>query len=357
MKRWIWILPLSIVVVLGVWYLLKAGNSKHESTRSVRVTRGTVTRKATAAGRIEVDHETAVNSTTGGVLTKLYVKLGQRVHRGDPLAEVRPTATTLTLLNAERGLEAARDQEEQAQEYLEGKHLAALVTRLVMGRRNIERMNKYAAMARRQAEEQLELLRKGEVVIEDRNIDFIVRAPVDGHVLQLNAREGAPVVPASSYGTGTVLMILADMGRLVFRGTVDEIDVGRLKEGMPARVKIGALPGEPVKGTLTEIAMKARIEDNAVVFPVRVDLEAPESLVLRSGYSAVAEIELGRREDVPILPERAVEFRGGEAFVQVPDGRGGRKEKPVETGLSDGLTVEVLSGLAEGEEVLERVYE
>jgi HlyD family secretion protein len=270
---------------------------------------------------------------------------------------VRPRATEVNLLAAERAVEQARLGEESVQEYVEQKHLAALFTRFMLGSRNLERMEKAAALARQQAEEQLKLLKQGAVEIDDRRLDYVLRAPVAGHVLEIGPREGAPVVPSSSYGSGSVVVTLADMDHMVFRGTVDETDVGRLAAGMTAAVRVGALPGVEVAGTVAELALKARERNNAVVFDIRIDLTAPESVRLRSGFSAVAEIEIDRRDDVLTLPERVVVFRGDEAFVDVLDAAGSRVEKGIETGLSDGLTVEVASGLTEGDVVLERRYE
>ena len=124
---------------------------------------------------------------------------------------------------------------------------------------------------------------------------------------------------------------------------------------MTAKIRIGALPGALVEGTVREIALKATERNNAVVFDVLLDVKASAELTIRSGYSAVAEIALDRREAVLVIPERLVDFRGGKAYVQVPDPRRGRVEREIETGLGDGLTVEVVRGLEEGNEVLEKV--
>jgi HlyD family secretion protein len=356
MKRRILIVPIAIAALIAAWLVL-GPSGKPKAAGRERVARGTVSRKAIAVGRIEVPFEVPVNSPTGGILTKLFVVLGERVEKGQPLAEVRPIVTEGQLLQAELALEQARRGEESAREYLEGQHLASGAMRLMLGKKNIERMYRTAQEGRRTAEENLEMLRKGEVDVGGRKVDSIIRAPVAGHVIEIRQREGAPVVPSSTYGTGSMFLTLADLGQLIFRGTVDEIDVGRLKEGMAARLKVGALPGTVLDGKLVEIGLKAGERNNAVVFDVRIALDGPPPAVLRSGYAAVADIEVERREGVLVLPERLVEFRGGRSFVGIPDGRGGRAEKEVRTGLGDGLVVEVLDGLAEGDEVVEKAVE
>jgi HlyD family secretion protein len=356
MRRVAWILLVLLLVGVAAWYLHRGKANSSIGFERVRVVRGTVVRRATAVGRIEVEHEVSVNSQNGGILTKLFVRQGQKVEAGTPLADVRPVSTEQAILAAERRLEQAVKGEESAQEYLDGKHLASDFTRLMLGGKNIERMHENAVLSRKQAEEQLELLRNGTAKVDDRVVDFLVRAPVAGHVLEIKQREGSPVVPSSSYGFGTVFMTLADMSQMLFRGTIDEIDVGRLTEGMAAQIKVGALPGTVVNGKLVEIALKGQERNNAMVFDVLINIETPPKTILRSGYSAVAEIEIDKRTNVLTLPERVVEFRDGKAFVQVAAGGNGGVRHEISTGLSDGLTLEILGGLAESEEVLERIY-
>ena len=147
---------------------------------------------------------------------------------------------------------------------------------------------------------------------------------------------------------------MADLDRPVFRGTVDEIDVGRLVEGMDARITIGAKPDQVLSGKLTEIALKAQTINNAVQFEVEMDVEVPSEMVIRSGYSAVARIQIQRVDDVLVLPERVVDFRDGQAYILKRDEQGNAKEVKIQTGLSDGLSIEVKSGLSQGDSVLER---
>lgn len=355
MKRWLLIVVLAGLAAAAWWILRMRDSLDSSQFQPVRVNRSSIVRKAVAVGRIEVEQEISINSHTGGILTRLFVRQGQKVETGALLAEVRPVATEQVILAAERNLEQAIKEEENANEYFQRKHLASDVTQLFLGDRNLQRMKENAQLNRQQAEERLELLKKGTAKINNRIVDFIVRAPLAGHVLEIKQREGTPVVPASSYGLGTVFMTLADMSRLLFRGTADEIDVGRMREGMSAQIRIGALPGAEVRGQLVEIALKGQERNNAMVFDVLISLEATPVAFLRSGYSAVAEIEIDRRHNVLTLPERVIEFRGSQAFVQVSNGRGEILTKEIETGLSDGFTVEIVGGLAEGDEVLERL--
>ena len=338
------------------------GSGSGEAVRTVRVGRGSVQRVAMAVGKVVPEREAAVTSTAGGLVTALHVKLGQRVAEGDLLAEVRPAPTDRALIEAERAVQAAREGEEAAGEFVAGEHLAAWMLRAVQGDDNLERMRRGAERAREAAEQRLRLLEEGVVEIDGRRIDFNVRAPIAGQVLDLPVRIGSPIVPSSIYGTGTVLMTLGDLDRAVFRGTVDEIEVGRLQVGMPVTVRIGALPEREFHGELVEIGLRGEARGESVVFPVEIALDRsadPDAAPLRSGYSAVAEIVLERASDALVVPERLVEYRDGKAFVQEvvsPAPELLTVEREVEVGVSDGLEVEILGGIDEGVELAERTW-
>ncbi len=352
MRRLLAVVLLLALVGLGLWAVSQRGAAAG-ALPTVPVQRGTVIRKAVATGQVEPEQETQVNTQLAGFVRKLHVQLGDKIAAGAPLAEVWPTLTEQDLLRAERSLQQAREGEEAAHEFQHGEHLLAQLSRVLQGGRNLDRMGQQAERSRKAAEESLQLLRDGKVEIDGRTVDFVVRAPVGGHVLQL-LRQGDPVTPASSYGLGTVLAVLGDLDRPVFRGTIDEIDVGRLRPGMAARVTLGALPGTELHGEVREIGLRARRQDNAALFDVRIALQPAAATPLRAGYSAVAEVELARAESVLTLPERTVAWRGEQAFVLVPGADSRPEEHAVRLGLGDGLVVEVQDGLREGDRVCER---
>lgn len=189
--------------------------------------------------------------------------------------------------------------------------------------------------------------------MSDQRIEAVVKSPIDGFILEKNVEIGDPVTPLNPYQEGTVIMTMAEMSALIFRGTVDEIDVGKLREGMPVDIKIGALPGAAVTGVLSKISLKARSEDNATVFPIEIELGDSNDIVLRAGYSANADVIIDLREAVLMIPERLVTFSGDTAKVMVLLGNGAQEERIIETGLSDAINIEILSGLEEGEKVVE----
>ena len=164
-------------------------------------------------------------------------------------------------------------------------------------------------------------------------------------------------MPASIYGTGTVLMTIADLDEPVFRGTVDEVDVARIDPAAEVRVRIGALADRTFDGRITEIGLRGIARNNAVVFRLEVALEIPDDGPrLRAGYSAVAELVLAEARGALLLPERCVEYRGDGARVLVPSATAGGSPqwRDVTTGVSDGLMVEIVDGLTDRDRVLER---
>lgn len=358
MKVWKWLLFLVIVVVV-VFALFKGIAGKDESEiRFVEVSRGTIERQAVATGTIGPEFEVAVKPQISGIIGQVFKRMGEKVKVGDPLVKVKPNPTPFNSVAAKRSVEAAKLNEERAMEFRDKQNFLAKIMSVMMGRKEMERQYEQARLGRVRAEEELDLLKEGKVIMDDEVIDSVVTSPIDGYILERRVNIGDPVDALGSRNGGTVLCILADMDTLVFRGTVDEIDVGHLKEGMEARIQVGALPECLLNGTLDEISLKAQQRDNATVFEVRLSFERPEDVVLRAGYSATANILVRKKDNMLLLPERVIERRNSEAFVRIVREPGGSSEtRQIETGLSDGLMTEVISGVDEGQRVLERTYE
>jgi HlyD family secretion protein len=272
------------------------------------------------------------------------------------LFEILPDPTPLELTEARREVEIAESVYEQARRAWE-RATTLKSQGIVSGQESdlAEKNIQEAQIRLRLASERLALVEKGRVRSEQLNVESIIRAPVHGTVLELHVNEGDPVVPLTSYQAGTALATLADMATLVFKGTVDEIDVGKLKEGMPARIKVGALPDAKVDGRVYKIAPKSKTAEGATLFDVEIELLPGKDVVLRAGYSANADIVVREKSDVLLVPERLVTFSEGKAFVEVPGaGEAPPAKREVKVGLSDGINVEVAEGLNEKDRVVER---
>lgn len=342
------LLTVGATVVLG-------DDGDDDTLPTVTVERGSIEAKALAMGTVEPETEITVKSKVSGVVQQAFVDEGTLVESGEPLLEIRPEPTPLELVEARRALEMRQIAEENLRR--ERDRIRQLAQRQLTTQQEVERAERLyqeAALEVATARDRLELLETGRVDSENAVVQSVVRSPIAGYVLQRLVEVGDPVVPLSSFQEGTVLMTMADMDRLVFRGTVDEIDVGRLEEGMAANISIGALPGTTIRGTLSRISLKAETDESATVFPVEIGIETEEGVQLRAGFSANADILLEERRDVLIIPERVVTFEGDSAWVEVPGPSDSRERRTIRTGLSDAVMVEVLEGLDEGDVVLEK---
>lgn len=348
------------VIVVGV---VLAGNGVMrperggvpEEVRTVEVTRGSVVEKAMAVGTIEPSTEVEVKSKVSGVVRRLFVEAGAYVEAGAPLLEIRPDPTPLELVDARRQVELREMELETLTRELERQRAlqnTGGITELELerlARRHVE-LELQVTMAR----EKLALLEGGRVTIEDRPLESVVTAPISGYILERTVQIGEMVVPLSSFQAGTVLFKMADMNDLVFRGSVDEIDVGRLAEGADVAILVGALPDVRMRGRLTRISLRSRREDQSIGFPVEIAITDLNDAVLRAGYSANAEITVRRADDVLLVPERVITYAGDTATVMVQREDGSRERRVIRTGVSDAVNVEVVTGLAEGDRVLER---
>jgi len=334
-----------------------SSNSKNKENQraTVEVKKMNVIDKALAVGSIEPLNEIEVKSKVSGVVGKLFVEVGDFVRAGEPLVEVKPDPTPLELAQTKRELELTTIEMETIFKELErSKQLKA--KGLISDQEYEMLLQQYdqAKLRNQIAQERLDLIEKGRVKIANTSIESVVKSPLTGFILEKNVNLGDPVVPLTSYQPGTALMRMADMKDLIFKGTVDEIDVGKISEGMSCELQVGALPGKNVTGELTLISLKARKQENTTVFPVEIKISETNDAVLRAGFSANAHIIIARRDSVLAIPERVVIFRNDSAFVKIPVGEMGSEERYIKTGLSDAIHIEVLEGLKEGEVVLEK---
>ena len=355
-KRIIWLVVLAVVVIAAVLIVMRGRRGEtNGERRTVEVETGSIVEKALAVGSIVPRNEISVKSKVSGVVNKIYKEPGERVEQGEPLLEIKPDPTPLELAQAKREVEMneivlknAKKAYERSQELLPKGWISDKEFE------QAERDYEQAELTLQMSRERLALIEEGSVNIAGRKIEGVIKAPITGYVLEKNVNIGDPVVPLTSYQAGTVLMTIADMDSLVFKGTVDEIDVGKLSLDMPATIKIGALPDAKIPGTLEKISLKANEENNTRMFPVEISIDDPSIALLRAGYSANADIIINEAESVLTIPERVVYFQNDSVYVKVTGPDGGERVVPIETGLSDAITIEVRSGLEEGQEVLEK---
>jgi HlyD family secretion protein len=338
----------SIVLVVFLLFSFSHGNGKDEQNHAIKVTKGNIRDVAVALGTIEVKYETSVKSTFSGVIKKVFVEIGDVVKKGDPIFEIDPTPTPFELASVRKEVKVAEVRLENAKKDIDRKK-ALFEKGLISDKEyeDMERDQKEAQSIYDLARQSLDLMEKGKARVGGTALDAIIRSPVSGTILSKAVSIGDPVVPLTSYQPGTELMKIARLQDLLFKGVVDEIDVGRLEEGMKAKITVGAIPNEEVYGIIDIIAPKARNKEGATVFDIEIIITEKGNKPLRVGYSATADIIIDERNDVLVIPEGAVQFEDGKTYVYLASG----EKRDVEIGLSDGLNIEVVSGLKEGDEI------
>jgi len=334
----------------------KASNNDNGLTL-VAAELGDITEKALAVGQIEPRERFQVKSKISGVVRRCLVEVGDEVRTGDPLFEIAPDPTPQELLNVDHRLRSAGASYEKATaDYERAKtlHAQGLMSKGELDA--VREIYELAAVSLEQARDNRELTRSGRVSGGETKVEDLIRALSSGTVLSRAVNPGDPVVPLTSYQPGTELATIADMGDLVFKGTVDEIDVGKITVGMPCRIKVGALPENQVLGHLARIAPQATKNEGTTLFDVEIELDPNQEVVLRAGYSANTDIVIREKNDIVLLPERLVVFEDDATYVEVPGATPEAEPKKVEVelGLSDGLNVEIVEGLQVGEQVIQR---
>lgn len=352
---------LVVVVVLagaagGMYAWVGSRATDEDGNTLIAAEIGSITEKALAVGQIEPREKFQVKSKISGIVKRCVVEVGDTVRAGDPLFEIAPDPTPQELLNVDHGVQASEASYLKAKaDYERG---VELVDDGLMSKGDLDALRESYDLARiayQQASDNRDLTRSGKVT-GGSGVETLIRTSASGTVLSRAVNVGDPVVPLTSYQPGTELATVADMGDLIFKGTVDEIDVGKISVGMPCRIKVGALPDDIVTGRLERIAPQAQKSEGATLFDVEIELDPGQDVVLRAGYSANADVVIREKTDIVLIPERLVIFEDDHTFVELP-GEGPEAEPrkvAVELGLSDGLNVEIVSGLAEGDQVVQR---
>ena len=358
-KLWKTLIFLAVIAGASAAVYAISRNSKkgNEGPKLVDVTTGSIVEKAVAVGQIQPRQKFQVKSKISGIVRQALVEVGDTVKASDPLFEIAPDPTPLEVTEVDRQVESARASFRRAE--TEYQRAVQLSRSGVLPKSDLDAKKEaydLAHVALTKAEQNRDLTRKGRLT--QFGTESIIRAPAAGTVLTRSVNPGDPIVPLTSYQPGTEMATIADMRDLIFKGTVDEIDVGKLAGGMPTRIKVGALPTDVVTGHVSRIAPQAQQKEGATLFDVEVELDPSSKITLRAGYSANADVIIREKKDVLVIPERLVTFDDGgkKATVELAGASAKDPAKKIEikTGISDGLNVEVISGLKKGDRVVER---
>jgi HlyD family secretion protein len=383
------------------WGQGNGSSDKYELGNAVKMD---IVRKTVASGSVKPRHEILIKPQISGVIDELFVSAGQLVKKGDAIARIKlvPSPTTLNQAKSNVDLaelryqDARRELERQGRVFKEGvdteqsranfdnaqkqeKRQKQLLDEGVISAQDYERFKLELELAknaldnakinaqnnvksfemnvdiRRQeldaAIANLQLMQEG-IAGKSGQVSNIVKATVDGMILDVPVEVGSSVIERNNFNEGSTIAEIADMQQLIFEGKVDESDVGKLKEGMPLKLSIGALDSEQFEAVLEYIAPKGVLENGAVKFEIRASLKPKEGVFLRAGYSANADIILARKDKVLAIQERDLIFdEKGNSFIEIEKSKGRFEKVAVKTGISDGINIEIISGVSEKEKI------
>lgn len=395
------LIALVAFLVLGTaglgFYFYQQQTKAPENFEVEKPTISDVIKKSVATGAIKPRQEVQIKPQVSGVVDELFVEAGELVQKGQKIARIKLIPSEVNINSAQSNVELARlrydeakrelerqktlntrqldvesakvafenaQREEQRQQGLLNDGIISDQTynqfKLDMELRKAEYENSkiVATNSLKQFETQVDirrqeldaaidnlaLLREGKSK-KSRQVANIVVSTLDGMVLDVPVEEGTSVIERNNFNEGTSIAIVADMNNLIFEGTVDEADVGKLREGMPLELTVGAIENKKFNAALEYISPKGVDEQGTVTFEVRAALKQTEDVFLRAGYSANADIILDKRSQVVTIKERDVIFEDDTTFIEVKTGEREFEKRMVKLGLSDGLQVEIVEGV------------
>lgn len=350
-KVLLWIIVLGVFIGTFV-YLYLNSRPKEERYNVVEPTTGDIMRRTLLTGKIEPRDEIEIKPQISGIIAEVNVDPGMTVKKGDVIARIKVIPEESQLSSAQNRTEVAKINLEQARR--EHDRTKMLYDKKYVSREEFEQSEVAVMKAQSEYESALDALsivREGISLTNAQESNTLVRATIDGLILEVPVKVGSSVIQANTMNEGTTIAKIADMSNLLFVGKVDETEVGRLKEGMPTTISIGALPDIKPSALIEYIAPKSTNDNGSNTFEMKAAIEVPEGVYLRAGYSANADICLESVENVLRVPEGVIEWAGDSTFVYVlveeePSQKWERKA--VETGVSDGVNIEVKGGIEAG---------
>lgn len=313
-------------------------------------------RKTTVVtGKIEPRNEVAIKPQISGIISELLKEAGNTVKEGEVIAKVKVIPDMGQLSSAQSRLRLANINVKQARTDYEREKV--LYDKGLVSADEYDKIAQAYRQAKEEvaaAEDNLQVVRDGVSKSNASASSTLVRSTITGVILDIPVKVGNSVILSNTFNDGTTIASVADMNDLIFRGNIDETEVGRLVTGMPMKLSIGALQDKTFEASLEYISPKAVDNNGANQFEIKAAVKVADSKNIRSGYSANAEIVLAQAKNVLTIPESAIEFEGNDTYVYVVKGKGDEKtyeRRKVVTGLSDGINIEIKKGLTQKDRI------
>nr|WP_290427143.1 efflux RND transporter periplasmic adaptor subunit [Coprobacter tertius] len=353
MKKYLKILTLVVFAAILIWtfvFLYRKSRPVEERYDIVIPRTATIEKKTVATGKVEPRDEVLIKPQIPGIISAVYKEAGQKVRTGEVIALIKVIPEMGTLNAAESRVNVAKINAEQSKQDYDRSN--ELFQSGVISKEEYEKARTQYNQSKEElqnAQDNLEIVRDG---ISSRSAQYSntqIRSTIDGMILDVPIKVGNSVIQSNNFNDGTTVASVANMNDMIFKGKIDETEVGRLHEGMPITLSVGALQEKKFGARLEYISPKGTEENGTVFFEIKAAASIPDSVFVRAGYSANAEIILDSRKDVLSIPESSVEFSGDSTFVYLLKDSISKppvfKRHAVKVGLSDGINIQVLSGL------------
>ena len=309
-------------------------------------------------GKIVPRDEINVKPQISGIITEVFKEPGESVKEGEVIAKVKVIPEMSSLSSAQSRVRLSEINLNQAQINLDREQ--ELFDKLLISREEYEKVLQARDQAKAEydaAVDALEVIRDGGSSSNASSSSTLIRSTISGLVLDVPVKVGNSVILSNTFNDGTTIAVVADMNDLIFDGKIDETEVGRLKEGMPVTITVGALKDLSFEAVLEYISPKANENNGTNEFQIKAAVTVPSDVKMRSGYSANARIVLERAEGVLTIPESTLEFAGDTVYVNVLGDDDEYHRRDISTGISNGIDIEVKSGITK-DDVLKgnRIY-
>lgn len=353
MKKFFKIFGLAVlaIFVIGTFvFLYQKSRPKIVEYEVVKPEIKTIEKKTIATGKIEPRNEVMIKPQISGIISAIYKEAGQKVQYGEVIALVKVIPEMSAVNSSESRVNTAKiDLDHQKSLFDRNKNL---FDKKVISQEDFEQSS--AAYQRAKEEYQtaidnLEIVKEGIIKRSGQYGNTQIRSTITGTILDIPVKVGNSVIQSNTFNDGTTIAVVADLNDMIFRGNIDETEIGRVKIGMPVMLNVGALQNVSFPADLEYISPKGEDKNNAIMFEMKAAAHIPDSIIIRAGYSANAEITLESRKNVVAVPENSIVIESDSIFVYQFLKMDGKKQifekKVVKIGLSDGIFTEITEGL------------
>lgn len=344
----IWVLIAAVFVGTFI-YLYNNSKPKTVTYDIVSPETNTIERTTVLTGKIEPRDEIEIKPQISGIISEINVEPGDIVHEGDVIAKIKVIPDDSQLNSARSRLEVARLTLSQAESMY--NRTRELYEKKYASREEYEQAETDFRKAQEEVEsaaDALSIIKEGVSKFNAQSSNTLVRATITGQVLEVPVKVGSSVIQANTMNDGTTVAKVADMNNLIFKGKVDETEVGLLHQGMPMTISIGALPDVAYDGEIEYIAPKSTESNGSNTFEIKAAIKVGGGVELRAGYSANATVILQRVADVLTVPEGVVEWAGDSTYVYIliaEEPEQTFERRAISTGISDGVNLQVTDGV------------